>query len=73
MRTWNSSILDETLATIGTILGPELDEITIEIGHRDDPFLRRQNGNIAGYVSRLMERLEIGRSALDPQNSPPTV
>ena len=30
MQTENNSILGETIATIGTILGPELDEITVE-------------------------------------------
>src|SRR5271168_228069 len=30
MQTENRSILDQTIATISTILGPELDEITIE-------------------------------------------
>jgi len=30
MQTENSSILGETIAAIGTILGPELDEVTIE-------------------------------------------
>jgi uncharacterized protein (DUF4213/DUF364 family) len=30
MQTENDSILGETIATIGTILGPELDEITVE-------------------------------------------
>jgi uncharacterized protein (DUF4213/DUF364 family) len=30
MQTDNNSILGETIATIGTILGPELDEITVE-------------------------------------------
>ena len=30
MQTQNNSILGETIATIGTILGPELDEITVE-------------------------------------------
>ena len=30
MQTENNSILAETIATIGTILGPELDEITVE-------------------------------------------
>jgi uncharacterized protein len=30
MQTESSSILDDTIATIGTILGPELDEITID-------------------------------------------
>jgi len=32
MQTENRSILDQTIATISTILGPELDEITIERG-----------------------------------------
>jgi hypothetical protein len=44
--------------------GHIVDEIKIEIGDREDPFLRRQDAKISGYVSRLMDRLEIGH--VDP-------
>jgi len=49
--------------------GRIIDEIAIAIGHREDPFLRRQDGKIAGYVAHLMERLEIGPFATTAQNS----
>jgi NitT/TauT family transport system ATP-binding protein len=62
-------ILSNRVLVMSRRPGRIIDEITIEIGDRDDPFLRRQDSKIAGYVSRLMERLEIGPSALDPKHS----
>jgi NitT/TauT family transport system ATP-binding protein len=47
--------------------GRIIDEIRIEIGNREDPLLRRQDAKLAGYVARLMDRLEIGHSGGDPQ------
>ena len=41
--------------------GRIVDEIPIEIGDRDDPLRRRQDGKVAGYMARLMDRLEIAQ------------
>ncbi len=49
--------------------GRIIDEIPIEIGHRDDPLRRRRDGKVAGYMARLMERLEIARPASAPQGA----
>jgi NitT/TauT family transport system ATP-binding protein len=40
--------------------GRIIDEIAIDIPDRDDPLKRRTHPNIAGYVNRLMEQLDIG-------------
>jgi NitT/TauT family transport system ATP-binding protein len=54
-------ILSDRVLVMSARPGHIVDEIPIEIGHRDDPLRRRQDGKIAGYMSRLMERLEIAR------------
>ena len=60
-------ILSDRVLVMSTRPGHVVDEIAIEIGGRDDPLRRRQDGKIAGYISRLMERLEIGRSVSGQQ------
>jgi NitT/TauT family transport system ATP-binding protein len=40
--------------------GRIVDEITIDLPHRDDPIARRSDPKVAGYVTRLMEQLGIG-------------
>ena len=57
-------ILSDRVLVMSSRPGHIVDEIVIEIGHRDDPLRRRQDSKIAGYMSRLMDRLEIGRSDL---------
>jgi NitT/TauT family transport system ATP-binding protein len=39
--------------------GRIIDEIVIDIPDRDDPLKRRNHAAIAGYVNRLMDRLDI--------------
>jgi len=39
--------------------GRIIDEIAIDIPDRDDPLKRRLHPNVAGYVNRLMDRLDI--------------
>src|SRR5215831_11004554 len=41
--------------------GRVIDEIRIELPQREDPIRRRQDGRVAIYMARLMERLEIAR------------
>jgi NitT/TauT family transport system ATP-binding protein len=57
-------ILSDRVLVMSRRPGHIVDEIKIEIGNREDPFLRRQDVKISGYVSRLMDRLEIGH--VDP-------
>jgi len=54
-------ILSDRVLVMSARPGRIVDEIAIEIGDRDDPLRRRQDGRIAGYLARLMDRLEIGR------------
>jgi NitT/TauT family transport system ATP-binding protein len=46
--------------------GRIIDEIAIDLPRREDPIARRQDAKVTGYVSRLMDRLDIGH-ALDAQ------
>ena len=62
-------ILSDRVLVMSRRPGHIVDEIAIEIGDRDDPFRRRQDGKVSGYVSRLMDRLEIGHSGTDQQAS----
>src|SRR5712671_867153 len=57
-------ILSDRVLVMSARPGRIVDEIAIEIGDRDDPLRRRQDGRIAGYMARLMDRLEIGRAAI---------
>ena len=52
-------VLSDRVLVMSARPGRIVDEIPIEIGHRDDPMRRRQDSKIAGYMARLMERLEI--------------
>jgi NitT/TauT family transport system ATP-binding protein len=45
--------------------GSIIDEIAIELPHRDDPIARRQNPKVSDYVARLMDRLGIGHDELE--------
>src|SRR3954471_7820574 len=58
-------ILSDRVLVMSARPGQIIDEIPIEIGHRDDPLRRRQDSKIAGYMARLMERLEIARPVPD--------
>ena len=45
--------------------GSIIDEIAIELPHRDDPIARRQDPRVSDYVARLMDRLGIGHGELE--------
>ena len=47
--------------------GRIIDEIAIDLPQRDDPIARRQGPRVNLYVSRLMERLDIGHTPTEPQ------
>ncbi len=42
--------------------GRIIDEIAVDLPQRDDPIARRQDPRVNQYVSRLMERLDIGHT-----------
>jgi NitT/TauT family transport system ATP-binding protein len=54
-------ILSDRVLVMSVRPGRIIDEIRIEIGHRDEPLRRRQDAKVAGYMAHLMERLEIAR------------
>jgi len=47
--------------------GTIIDEIAIELPHRDDPIARRREPKANDYVARLMDRLDIGHDSLERQ------
>jgi NitT/TauT family transport system ATP-binding protein len=47
--------------------GEIIDEIPIELPHRDNPIARRHDLKVNDYVARLMDRLDIGHAALEQQ------
>jgi len=57
-------ILSDRVLVMSARPGHIVDEMRIEIGHRDEPLRRRQDGKVAGYMARLMDRLEIARPDL---------
>jgi len=54
-------ILSDRVLVMSARPGRIIDEMPIEIGHRDEPLRRRQDAKVTGYMARLMERLEIAR------------
>jgi NitT/TauT family transport system ATP-binding protein len=56
-------ILSDRVLVMSARPGRIIDEMQIEIGDRDEPLRRRQDPRVAGYMARLMERLEIARPA----------
>jgi NitT/TauT family transport system ATP-binding protein len=64
-------ILSDRVLVMSRRPGRIVEEIAIEIGGRDDPFVRRQHAKVSGYISRLMDKLEIGQAA-DLSASPST-
>jgi NitT/TauT family transport system ATP-binding protein len=44
--------------------GRIIDEISIDLLHRDNPIVRRQDAKVHAYVGRLMDRLDIGHAGL---------
>jgi NitT/TauT family transport system ATP-binding protein len=43
--------------------GRIIDEIRIDMPHRDDPIARRADKRLGDYAARLMHRLHIGEAA----------
>jgi len=49
--------------------GRIVDEMTIDLPQRDDPLARRRDPRVNDYVARLMDRLHIGESTLEPEGA----
>ena len=60
-------IMSDRVLVMSPRPGRIIDEIRIEMPHRDQPLRRRQHGKVGEYVTWLMQRLDIGQSALDEQ------
>lgn len=56
-------ILSDRVLVMSSRPGHIIDEVVIEIPQREDPFARRRDARIEGYILRLMDRLEIGHPA----------
>jgi NitT/TauT family transport system ATP-binding protein len=52
-------ILSDRVLVMSRRPGRIVDEVTIDIPNREDPLQRRRDPKVEGYVSRLMDRLEI--------------
>jgi NitT/TauT family transport system ATP-binding protein len=53
-------ILSDRILVMSRRPGKIIDEVVIDLPHRDDPFVRRRDPGVEKYVSRLMDRLDIG-------------
>ena len=49
--------------------GRIIDEIRVDLPDRDNPIARRHDGRVHDYVSRLMDRLDIGHHPLKHQTA----
>lgn len=53
-------ILSDRVLVMSRRPGRIIDEVKIEIPNREDPFARRRDRRVEDYISRLMDRLDIG-------------
>ncbi len=60
-------ILSDRVLVMSRRPGRIIDEISIDIPNREQPLQRRTDPKVAGYISRLMEKLDIGHPAIDGQ------
>ena len=56
-------ILSDRILVMSRRPGKIIDEVSIDIPNREDPFARRRDHRVQDYVSRLMDRLDIGHPA----------
>lgn len=66
-------ILSDRVLVMSARPGHIIDEVTIDIPRREDPFARRRHPRTEGYILQLMDRLGIGHpaEALDKAGSAP--
>jgi NitT/TauT family transport system ATP-binding protein len=60
-------ILSDRVLVMSRRPGTIIDEIVIELPHRDDPIARRREPKANDYVARLMDRLDIRHASLEQQ------
>jgi len=53
-------ILSDRVLVMSKRPGRIIDEIIIDIPGRDQPLQRRRDPKVAGYIARLMDKLDIG-------------
>ena len=53
--------LSDRVLVMSSRPGRVIDEIAIEMPHRENPIARRQDAKVHAYVGRLMDRLDIGQ------------
>ena len=69
----NSHDLSEAVTLSDRVLvmsqrpGTIIDEIVIDLPHRDDPIARRADPKVNAYVAQLMDRLDIAHASLEQQ------
>jgi NitT/TauT family transport system ATP-binding protein len=56
-------ILSDRVLVMSRRPGRIIDEIAIDIPGRDHPLMRRRDPKVAGYIARLMDKLDIGEHA----------
>jgi NitT/TauT family transport system ATP-binding protein len=49
--------------------GTIIDEIAVDLPHRDDPIARRHDPKVNDYVARLMDRLDIAHASLEREQA----
>jgi NitT/TauT family transport system ATP-binding protein len=60
-------ILSDRVLVMSRRPGRIIDEIKIDIPNREQPLQRRTDAKVASYLSRLMDKLDIGHPAIDGQ------
>jgi NitT/TauT family transport system ATP-binding protein len=58
-------ILSDRVLVMSRRPGRIIDEIRIDIPNREQPLQRRTDPKVAGYIARLMEKLDIGHPEID--------
>jgi NitT/TauT family transport system ATP-binding protein len=60
-------VLSDRVLVMSRRPGTIIDEIAIDLPHRDDPIARRRDPKVNDYVALLMDRLDIAHAALEKQ------
>jgi len=63
-------ILSDRVLVMSQRPGRIVDEIIIDMPDRNDPLRRRQDGKVPGFMSRLMDLLQIGGPMAEMKDAP---
>src|SRR5690606_13944167 len=58
-------ILSDRVLVMSKRPGKIIDEIKIDIPNREQPLARRTDPKVGGYIARLMDKLDIGHTAIE--------